>query len=83
MAASGPRVAQCGPIAQLVEQATENRCVGGSIPSLGTTHPGDATFLGPYDVPAAARPAAATSLSSPAMHDKLDSGAPSSHKVES
>ena len=24
-------------VAQLVEQATENRCVGGSIPPLGTT----------------------------------------------
>tara|TARA_B100001093_G_scaffold250522_1_gene240011 strand:+ start:276 stop:383 length:108 start_codon:yes stop_codon:yes gene_type:complete len=23
-------------VAQLVEQATENRCVGGSIPPLGT-----------------------------------------------
>ena len=29
----------CGQVAQLVEQRTENPRVGGSIPSLATTHP--------------------------------------------
>ena len=28
----------CAQVAQLVEQGTENPCVGGSIPPLGTTH---------------------------------------------
>ena len=27
----------CAQVAQLVEQGTENPCVGGSIPPLGTT----------------------------------------------
>ncbi len=27
-----------GPVAQLVEQRTENPCVGGSIPSRATTY---------------------------------------------
>ena len=30
---------QQGQIAQLVEQRTENPCVGGSIPPLATTYP--------------------------------------------
>ena len=28
----------CAQVAQLVEQGTENPCVGGSIPPLGTTY---------------------------------------------
>jgi hypothetical protein len=31
-----PRLGAGAQVAQLVEQATENRCVGGSIPPLGT-----------------------------------------------
>ena len=33
-------------VAQLVEQRTENPCVGGSIPSLGTTNNGSGINLG-------------------------------------
>src|SRR2546421_10963694 len=38
-ARSGFRTHRPGQVAQLVEQRTENPCVGGSIPSLATIHP--------------------------------------------
>ena len=36
---SPPRFGASAQVAQLVEHATENRSVGGSIPPLGTTYP--------------------------------------------
>src|SRR6266478_7481276 len=38
-ARSGFRTHRPGQVAQLVDQRTENPCVGGSIPSLATIHP--------------------------------------------
>ena len=50
----GPPWSGSAQVAQLVEHATENRSVGGSIPPLGTTWPDAQPPIAVDDVPFAA-----------------------------